>query len=61
MFQNIVCSVVIGNLTITTFWANSADDRLMIFFLFSSENRVWHFMQIVSIGDYLHEMSKPVL
>ena len=61
MFQNIVGSVVIGNLTFTTFWANSADDRLMIFFLFSSENRVWHFMQIVSIGDYLHEMSKPVL
>ena len=24
------------------------------------ENRSWHFMQIVSIGDSLHEMSQPV-
>ena len=44
----------------TTLWANSADDKLLIFFLFSPENRIWHFMQIVSIGDNLHEMSKPV-
>ena len=40
--------------------ANSADDKLMIFFLFFPENRTWHNMQIVSIGDNLHEMSKPV-
>ena len=44
----------------TTLWANSADDKLMIFFLFFSENRIWHFTQIVSSGDNLHEMSKPV-
>ena len=25
-----------------------------------SENMFWHFMQIVSLGDSLHEMSKPV-
>ena len=32
----------------------------MIFFLFFPENRIWHFMQIVSIGDNLHWMSKTV-
>ena len=32
-----------------------------IFFLFFPENRVWHFMQVVSIGDNLHEMSQPVI
>ena len=48
-------------LTFTTLWAFSADDKLMIFFLFFPENRIWHFMQIVSLGDNLHEMSYPVL
>ena len=38
-------------------WANSADDKFMIFFLFFfPENRICHFMQIVSTGDNLHEM-----
>ena len=32
----------------------------MIFFLFFLENRIWHFLQIVSIGDNLHEMLKPI-
>ena len=45
---------------VTTLWANSADDKLTIFFLFSPENRFCNFMQIVSIGDILYEMSKPV-
>ena len=40
--------------------ANSADDKLVVFFLFFPENRIWYFMQIVSPGDILHEMSKPV-
>ena len=31
----------------TTLWANSTEDKLMIFSLFS-ENRIWHLMQIVS-------------
>ena len=35
-------------LTFTTLWAFSADEQLMIFFLFFPENRIWHFMQIVS-------------
>ena len=34
-------------LTLTMLWANSVDDKL-ICFLFSLENRIWHFMQIVS-------------
>ena len=31
-----------------------------IFVIFFPENRIWHFMQIVSTGDNLHEMSDPV-
>ena len=34
-------------LTFTILWAFSADDKLMILFLFFPENRIWHFMQIV--------------
>ena len=48
------------NLTFTTLLAFSADDKLMIFFLFFPANRIRHFMQIVSLGDNLHEMSIPV-
>ena len=48
-------------LTFTTLWANTADDTLIkVFLFFFPENRFWHFMQIVSHGDSLHEMSKPV-
>ena len=47
-------------LTFTTLWANSADNKCMIFFLLFPQNRLWHFMQIVSNGDNFHEMSKPV-
>ena len=36
------------SLTLITFWANSADDKLVVFFLFFSENRLRHFMKIVS-------------
>ena len=32
--------------------------KFMTFFLFFLENRLWHFMQIVSLGDSLHEISK---
>ena len=28
--------------------ADSADDKLVIFFLFFLENTIWHYMQIVS-------------
>ena len=47
-------------LTFTALWANSADDKLRMLFLFSPENRIWHSMQIVTIGDSLHESSNPV-
>ena len=53
---------------LTIFWANSADDKLMIFF---PEHKFWQFMQtasnghnwhemFVSNGDNLHEISKSV-
>ena len=29
-------------------------------FLFFLENRIWHFMQIVSLEDTLHEVSNPI-
>ena len=34
--------------------------KLMIFFLFFLENRIWYFMQIVSLGDNLHAVSNPI-
>ena len=40
--------------------AISADEKLIMFFLFFQENKFWHFVQIVSNGDNLHKMSKPV-
>ena len=35
-------------LTLTTVWADLADDTVMTFFLFFPENRIWQFMQTVS-------------
>ena len=29
-------------------------------FLFFPENRLWYFMQIVSLEDNLHELPKPI-
>ena len=40
--------------------ANLADDKLMIFFLLFQKYGIWHFMQIVSLGDNLHEVSDPI-
>ena len=31
----------------------------MIVFLFFKDNRLWHFLQILSLGDNLYKMSKP--
>ena len=39
----------------------TADDKLMIFYLPFLEKRLWYFKQMVSFGDNLHEMSKPIL
>ena len=58
--QRIIFTLTREYLTFTTLWAFLADGKLMIFFLFFLENRIWHFMQIVSSGDNLHEMSNPV-
>ena len=34
--------------------------EIYFFFLFFPENKIWHFMQIASLGDNLLEMSKPI-
>ena len=47
-------------LTIMTLWTYSADEKLIIFFLFFPEIGLWNFMQIVPLGDNFHEMSKPI-
>ena len=38
-------------LIVTTLWVNSADDQMMIFFLFSPENSLWDLMQIHFASD----------
>ena len=41
MFRN-----KIDGLVFTTLRDNSADDKLITYFLFFPENRIWHFIQI---------------
>ena len=41
-------------------WTISADDKLLILFLFFPENMPSHSMQSVSLGDDLHEIAKPI-
>ena len=53
-------------LAFTALWANSAENKLVTFSpppppppkkkKQKKNNRIWHFMQIVFIGDNLHEM-----
>ena len=38
---------------------NSAEDIFKYFFLIIPEKRIWHFRQIISIGDNLPEMLNP--
>ena len=52
--NGITCTIT----TLSFIRANSADEKLMIFF--PKKNRLWHFMWIVSNGDNLHELSNPV-
>ena len=54
------CTIRFCQLTVTSFRADSADDKLIIFLSFFPEDRIWQFMQIVSIADSLHELSKPI-
>ena len=49
------------DLTLSTLGKIFSRQHIEIFFLFSPENRIGHFMQIVSSGDNLHERSNPVL
>ena len=49
--KSVICSMLGKNLV---------EDILKHFSFFSQENRLWHFMQIVSRGDNLHEILKPV-
>ena len=37
---------LIEKLSFATLWANSANDKMVIFFLFFPENKLWHFVQI---------------
>ena len=48
-------------LTLSTLSKIFSRRHFEIFFLFLPENRFSHFMQTVSNGDSLHELSKPVL
>ena len=41
------CDVLQFCLALTMLWANSSDDKFMIFFIFFLENRIRHIMQIV--------------
>ena len=46
--KNII-NLLSAELPFTTLLAKSADDKLLLFFLFFPENRILHFMQIVCI------------
>ena len=48
------------SLTLSTRGKNFSRQHFEVFFLFFPESKIQHFMQIVSIGDNLHEMSNPV-
>ena len=43
-----------------TFLCKLSAKETVIFFIYFPENRLWHFMQIVSLEDSLHEISKPI-
>ena len=45
-----------SNITFTTLWAKSAYNKLIIFLLFSPENRISYLMQIVISEDNLLKM-----
>ena len=49
------------DLTLGTRWAEFGRWQIgAIYFWFFSQNSIWHFMQIVSSGDNLHEMSNQI-
>ena len=46
-----------NGLTLITLCAKSLDDKLMMFFLFLPENRLWNFMQSVPLGHEIYGKS----
>ena len=57
--QNVIHLIVY--LTLSTLGKIFSRRYFVIYFLFSPENWIWQLMQIVSIGDNLHEMSDHIL
>ena len=59
-FKKYALSRAMNNIFLTFSTLGKKFSRLHfeIFFLFFPENRIWHFMQIVSIEENLHKMSK---
>ena len=56
VLKNLIIELMVSRkmvliLNLTTLLAVSEDDTLMIVVLFFQENRIWYFMQIVSIGE----------
>ena len=56
---NVFISKTTTYLMLTMLQADSAGNKLI--FLNFFRNGIWHFMQIVSLGDNLHEVSNPIL
>ena len=59
-FSHVGAHILKRVLTLTVLWANSADNKLTLFFLFCLGYRILHFTQIVSSGDNLHELSDHI-
>ena len=53
-------SCCVSILTLSVSGTNFNRQHFELVFLFFSGIRLWQFMQIVSLGDKLHDMSKPV-
>ena len=56
----VAAAAVISTLTLSNLSKKFSRRHFEIFFLSFPENRLWHLMQTVSLGDSLHEMSKPI-
>ena len=47
-------------ITLNCLWADSADDKYWWYFSYFSQKTGFNVMQIVSLGDNLHDMLNPV-
>ena len=59
-FLQLTACAILSMLVLTMLWANLANDKLMTVFYFVLENSSRLFLQIVSSGDELLEMSNYV-